>query len=769
MINLKKLLKDNGYSVKIRNNHFIVNENIIARAVSKKLTKPMVKDIFKTIDLKNKYVIIAPYGYTKEALESTNKLIDIWTIDDIKSNIKLFAHNNISYKLLKYDLMTKNRGVVIQPTGTGKMYQIAKTATDYTRVLLLAPTTIILNKFKELFSNLVDEGRVTLSTYASVSNQKKKNFDLIICDELHRVGAEKWGANFKEIISDKVKLAGFSATPYRKDKIDVLSSIFNGTVSSSMNMFEAIARGILPKPIYVTALYSVEEDMKETKKAILNSSVNNKESYINRLNKAYINWSTSNGVEHILKKYITNQEKFIIFHKSLEKLNLDQDVVDSWFNRNLLSKRITSNTNNNLENLLEFEEHKGTAALHSVDMFNEGYHLDSLNGAIFLRETTSSNIYYQQMGRPMKVSTKVRPIIFDFVNNIKTASFKTFEKGAQEALSYVKEIYQCMGIRDVESLELNNVDIYDHTVDFMKEIGIIKHSISRLSQRIDDYISFYIKHKKLPQGHNPKSSKKLDYLDGEISLYKWSEKHKSKKYLFNETQIKNLENINPNFFLKVRESSSLKGISNKKRLIRYKEFKDKYNRYPKITNFISNEEKDLARFRRYVKEGIIVLSEKDKQLALDIDSNFFENLINSKLIAKLNEFVIWCKENKRTPSKHSENPIERSLGVWRNRQRVDWNKGLLAKEIKDEIESVDPMFLMDKYEVQRYETAMEYIEWCSKHSVPVNKKGKEQTEEEYKLSLWRGKMRTKLKAGKNLFSEEMMSKIQEIDKNFFVF
>lgn len=74
----------------------------------------------------------------------------------------------------------------------------------------------------------------------------------------------------------------------------------------------------------------------------------------------------------------------------------------------------------NEEQIKKFEESQSNhlKLLFSIDMLNEGLHVENISGVIMLRSTDSRIIYLQQLGRAMSSDkTREQTIVFDLVNN----------------------------------------------------------------------------------------------------------------------------------------------------------------------------------------------------------------------------------------------------------------------------------------------------------------------------------------------------------------
>ena len=87
--------------------------------------------------------------------------------------------------------------------------------------------------------------------------------DSIILDEFHRAGAECWGENTVALLKlcPDAKLLGLTATNirYLDNNRDMAEELFDSRVASDMTLGEAVVRGILPAPKYVTTVYQYQK------------------------------------------------------------------------------------------------------------------------------------------------------------------------------------------------------------------------------------------------------------------------------------------------------------------------------------------------------------------------------------------------------------------------------------------------------------------------------------------------------------------------------
>ena len=111
--------------------------------------------------------------------------------EDILNQVKLKPHNQETYDNLLEMLKRENRVACVQPTGTGKSYIALEFIEDHTdkQVLLLAPTDIILNQFKEtveeIFHKDANEAIMKNTTTAKYLDLSLKGFQYIFPALVH--------------------------------------------------------------------------------------------------------------------------------------------------------------------------------------------------------------------------------------------------------------------------------------------------------------------------------------------------------------------------------------------------------------------------------------------------------------------------------------------------------------------------------------------------------------------------------------------------------
>lgn len=381
--------------------------------------------------------------------------------------MELYPHNELAYSKLKESLVHNQRACVVQPTGTGKSFIVAKFLSENPdkKFLCITSNNYIINQFdknfKKLFSNYDFVNYPTL-----ISNQfnvlLESHYDYIVFDEFHRAGAEEWGNKLKELLEfyPYAKIIGLTATHIRNDinkdgrVRDMSDELFYGNIVHYLSLREAFDVGILPIPKYIKTLYDLRNEYDKVINKINKSNVKNKSLLKKYALEKKLEWEKSKGADKILKKHISSERNFIVFCKNIVHLESLLETVEGWFKSafkkpvnsfKIYSSYLDSKDELNAFQIKSKKRNNEFNLLFSVQQLNEGLHINNIDGVLFLRPTESHIIYYQQLGRCLETKGK-RPLVFDMVNNFRATSkqhdifYQKYQPTLREA--YVKADYK---------------------------------------------------------------------------------------------------------------------------------------------------------------------------------------------------------------------------------------------------------------------------------------------------------------------------------------
>lgn len=406
--------------------------------------------------------------------------------DDLK------PHNRETIRRILEFYKTERKCCAIQATGTGKTFLILRLLeilSDEGKVaVIFAPNREIIKQTKKRMKKF-GLNNATFYTYQKLARMTEEEIsaikaDLIICDELHRTGAKTWGQKFELLVDNHPdsKVFGVTATPFRcADGRDMAEEYFDGNKACDISLAEALVREIIPvMPLYVSALYTFEEEYQKMSYKIdkANNSNEEKAELQKELLAAKQQLEKANGVPEIIKKYITNYNgKYLVFCKDKKHLYAMKDVVIGWFREAGYNGKIyeypyysdSSVVRKNLENF-ENNKEEGLKLLFIIDKLNEGLHLDEVHGCILLRTTVSNIIYYQQIGRAIDAGSNEQRIILDLVSNFNSLKSFNLKKDLEEK---IRERQSGKFSDCSEEFELNKFDVIDcvqECVDVFKSI-----------------------------------------------------------------------------------------------------------------------------------------------------------------------------------------------------------------------------------------------------------------------------------------------------------
>ncbi|MCQ2348952.1 MAG: DEAD/DEAH box helicase family protein [Paludibacteraceae bacterium] len=359
--------------------------------------------------------------------------------------MELYEHNREAYEKVIESFRTKDKVAIVHATGTGKSYVIASVANNFDKVLVIAPNNFVLNETRKVCKNGVE-----FRTYASVMYDETPNqYDLIVLDEFHRGGAEKWGVGVQQLLdaNKKAKILGTSATHirYLDNNRNMADELFEGNIVSYLPLKDAMDKGILPTPTYVASLYSMKDVESDYNQRIKDSrlSQERKEEYLRQLKGIAGSWEQSHGVPQIIRKYFDKEmQRIIVFCSNVNKAKQVRELLNGWFvdagYRKIRFYNIDYQEKRLEKEMADFQEPVSDGELKvaiSVNMLNEGVHIPRVDGVIMLRSTISRIIIEQQIGRCLTADNKHRtPVVLDLVNNMDLISYDapTFTDGNKE-------------------------------------------------------------------------------------------------------------------------------------------------------------------------------------------------------------------------------------------------------------------------------------------------------------------------------------------------
>ena len=349
--------------------------------------------------------------------------------DETTNNLALFEPRGAQIEALCALENTRaegaGRALVQAATGVGKTYLAAFDSKDYERVLFVAHKEEILKQAAQSFKNVRNsddygffdgESKCTDKSmnFASVATLGRSEylnnkyfasdyFNYIVIDEFHHAVNDQ----YQRIVNyfKPQFLLGLTATPERMDGRNIYE-ICDYNVPYEISLKEAINKGMLVPFHY----YGSFDD-------IVRGRYDEKE-----LNETYI--GNVHRYELIYKYYCKyGSRQALGFCCSKEHA---REMAREFSSRGIPSVAVFSDASG------EYTEKRNVAiqklkngeirAIFSVDMFNEGVDITSVDMVMFLRPTESPIVFLQQLGRGLrKCRGKEFLTVLDFIGNYEKA------------------------------------------------------------------------------------------------------------------------------------------------------------------------------------------------------------------------------------------------------------------------------------------------------------------------------------------------------------
>lgn len=534
----------------------------------------------------------------------------------------LKPHNLEAYQEINGLLGSGIKKIAIpRATGSGKTYIMGALAEQFNddKKLVLEPTRPLLNSIKEKFDEF-DIANTDFITYQKLIRMSDEDiaamdYKLIFLDEFHHGTAPVWGQKIDCLMkahSDSI-IFGTSATTIRNDGVNVVETLFDNNAIDELPLSTAIARKVLPCPHYITAIYRLDDEFEKLKKRIEDSTntKDEKKEFYHKMQEMKVHFEKSYGIPLILNKYIKMKDgRYLVFCKNKKHLKAMCDVVINWFQtagiKEIHSYAVYSDYPEKEKDYKDFCEDNSDSAkiLFSINMLNEGLHIEDISGVLMLRTTRSNLVYLQQLGRLLEAGNMDKYLlVFDFVNNFSSANGGVgLLREIKDAIAREKE-----SDPDFDDSGFEDIDTY-FVIDQVVEIQEMFREIEgRLSGSWDLYIKA-LKQYKEREGDCLVPHRHIEILDNgiKVSLGNWvSNMRRTKngkgKALLTEERIIQLEELG---FI----WNELKYIfeNNIKRIAKYYE---QYGKYPsghtedleikRLGEFIENEKRAMRSKNKY--------------------------------------------------------------------------------------------------------------------------------------------------------------------------
>jgi superfamily II DNA or RNA helicase/HKD family nuclease len=327
-----------------------------------------------------------------------------------------------------------HRNLLVSATGTGKTVMAA---IDYARLRDVLPRARLL--FVAHREEILEQSRATFRhclrdaafgelwvgrqrprrfehVFASIQSLhatglvdlEPTHFDVVIVDEFHHAAA----GSYRELLRHvrPLELLGLTATPERADGLSVLD-YFDGRIAAEMRLWDAIDQHRLVPFAY----YAIHDglDLRDVPfrrgtgydvDALTNLLTAN-DAWANRVLKELVQHAESAGTMRVLGFCVSIQHARFMARKFNEA--------------NVAAVAIWSDTEDDERKRALADLQAGRIrAVFSVDLFNEGVDVPTVDTLLLLRPTESPTLFLQQLGRGLRrAKGKTICTVLDFVGN----------------------------------------------------------------------------------------------------------------------------------------------------------------------------------------------------------------------------------------------------------------------------------------------------------------------------------------------------------------
>ena len=334
--------------------------------------------------------------------------------------------------LRKIRELGEKKALLISATGTGKTYASAFALRDDNpkKALFLVHREQIAKQaiasYKRVFGNTKVFGLLSgnakdyeadylFSTMQMMAKPEvltqfsKQEFQMIIIDEAHRVGASSY-QNIMDYFKPDFWL-GMTASPERTDNYDVYQA-FDHNIAYEIRLQQALEEDLLC-PFHYFGITDLQID----------GETIDEETGLKDFNRL----TSDERVNYVIEQmeyygYSGDRVKGLIFCSSKkEAMILSEKFNDRGYRTLALTgKDDQEKREEAIERLVTNKEEDQLDYILTVDIFNEGVDIPEINQVIMLRPTESPIVFVQQLGRGLrKAEGKEYTVILDFIGNYK--------------------------------------------------------------------------------------------------------------------------------------------------------------------------------------------------------------------------------------------------------------------------------------------------------------------------------------------------------------
>lgn len=341
----------------------------------------------------------------------------------------------------------ESQAIIVSATGTGKTYLSAFDVCQSKpkRMLYVAQQQQILKKSMESYQKVLGCEDKDLGLLSGTSKQGDRkyvfatvqtlvnnldsfapdSFDYILVDEAHHSAADSYRKVLRHFTPGF--LLGMTATPERTDDADIFG-LFGNNIAYNIRLQRALEENMLCPFHYYGVHEYIKDEPDPNTIGMLNKRVNVTQSgERGALNEWIQKLVSADRVHYIIDKLQTYEDpgvpvKGLVFCSLQKEAKELSALFNARWNQQTERKyhtvTVTGDNAVDRDSAVKQLENGELDYIFTVDLFNEGVDIPALNQIVMLRQTKSSIVFTQQLGRGLrKYPGKESVTIIDFIGN----------------------------------------------------------------------------------------------------------------------------------------------------------------------------------------------------------------------------------------------------------------------------------------------------------------------------------------------------------------
>ncbi|MDN5545750.1 MAG: DUF3427 domain-containing protein, partial [Rhodococcus sp. (in: high G+C Gram-positive bacteria)] len=329
----------------------------------------------------------------------------------------------------------RHRNLVVAATGTGKTVlaaldyrRLCQHEGGHPRLLFVAHRQEILTQslrtYREVLRNQ-DFGELyvggtrperwqhvfasvqSLNSYG-VANIPAEHFEIVVIDEFHHAQARTY-RNLLDHLEPR-ELLGLTATPERADGTDVAQAFFDGHIAAELRLWDALASELLSPFHYFGISDGTDLSAITWKRGTYATD---------ELDSVYTgNDARAALILKAVRDKIASPQRMKALGFCVSVAHAEY-MAEVFTNAGIPAVAVTSDPGSTDRSVALSDLRAGRlAVVFTVDMFNEGVDLPSVDTVLFLRPTESATVFLQQLGRGLRrAEDKAVLTALDFVGH----------------------------------------------------------------------------------------------------------------------------------------------------------------------------------------------------------------------------------------------------------------------------------------------------------------------------------------------------------------